>query len=60
MSTKITITPKWSEVANLIILGLENGTEEGKQMAREELRSMASTMDQLSEMFLASEKEKEV
>ena len=60
MSTKITITPKWSEVANLIILGLENGTEEGKQMAREALRSMASTMDQLSEMFLASEKEKEV
>jgi hypothetical protein len=47
------IAPSWAAVANMVILGLESGTGEGKIMAREQVREMGRILDQLS-----AEKEK--
>ena len=41
----IDLTPTWASVANMLILALEHGTEEGKRMARMELHQMARAAD---------------
>lgn len=46
---EIDLTPSWRETAQIIAVALENGTEEGKELARRELYRMASTLDKLIE-----------
>lgn len=41
----INLTPTWSNVADIIILAIEHGTEEGKKMAKDELKKMAKVAD---------------
>lgn len=41
----IDLTPTWTGVLPIIIYALENGTEEGKRMAKLELKTMAEAAD---------------
>lgn len=41
----LTVEMKWKESARIILVALENGTAEGKRMAREELMRMADVAD---------------
>ena len=43
----IDMTPTWTETVQICTAVLENGTEEGRKAAREELHRMASILDQL-------------
>ena len=45
MTRYIDITPTWTAAAEIYIAALENGTEKGKQAAREEIRRMARMLD---------------
>ena len=47
--TKLNITPTWAAAMPLLILLLENGTDEGKQAAREELMRLARDVDKANE-----------
>lgn len=44
----IDLTPTWSSVMPMLIAALEDGTETGRKMAREELTRMAHLLDQLN------------
>ncbi len=44
----IDITPSWETAVNIYLLVLEEGTEEGKAMAREELLRLARNYDALT------------
>lgn len=41
----IDITPTWVAVLPILLAALENGTDEGKRIAREELQRMADAAD---------------
>jgi hypothetical protein len=41
----VDLTPTWSGVGQIIQMGLEHGTDTGRQAAREELRHLASVAD---------------
>lgn len=41
----IDLTPSWETAAEILILVLDNGTEEGKRLAKEEIRNMAKAAD---------------
>lgn len=43
----IDLTPSWEAAARIYIAVLEDGTEKGKQAAREELMRLARQYDQL-------------
>lgn len=54
MTTRtIDCTPTWEAASQIYLAVLENGTEEGKEMAREEILRMARLLDQ----FKADSKE---
>lgn len=44
----IDITPTWETAVHIYLMVLEDGTEEGKAMAREELLRLARTYDALT------------
>lgn len=46
----ISITMDWKQAARLIAVALENGTDEGKRLAREELLRMADVADTAKEL----------
>lgn len=50
----IDLTPSWVAAAKIILLVLENGTEEGKKQAREELFNMAKVADMYVESIKPS------
>lgn len=41
----IDVTPTWSAIVPVLLAALENGTDEGKRMAREEIMRMADLLD---------------
>lgn len=41
----LTIEMGWKTVARILIAALENGTDEGKKLARDELMKMADVAD---------------
>jgi hypothetical protein len=43
----IDITPTWEAAVRIYMMVLEDGTEEGKEMAREELMRLARNYDAL-------------
>lgn len=43
----IDMTPTWEQTAGMLAMIFENGTEEGKQMAKEELLRMGQLLDEL-------------
>ena len=43
--TALTINMKWKRAAELALFALENGTDEGKRLAREEIMRMADVAD---------------
>jgi hypothetical protein len=43
----VDMTPTWAAAARIYIMALENGTGEGKQMAREEIERMGILLDSL-------------
>lgn len=45
MTRYIDMTPTWAVAVEIYIAALENGTEKGKQAAREEIRRMARMLD---------------
>ena len=45
MAETIDLTPSWGAAAEILILVLDQGTDEGKAQAREELRRMAKAAD---------------
>jgi hypothetical protein len=49
----IDLTPTWTAVLPILFAALEDGTPEGKRMAREEIRQMARAAD----LYNASTKE---
>lgn len=45
----INLTPTWGEAARIIAAALENGTGEGRDMARQELFRMAELLEQFAQ-----------
>lgn len=45
--TTINLTPTWTAAANIYITVLENGNDEGKEIAREEILKMGKLLDEL-------------
>lgn len=45
----IDLTPSWAGVMPVLLACLEDGTEEGKKIARKELTRLASLMDSMNE-----------
>jgi hypothetical protein len=41
----VDMTPTWEQAARMLLVVLENGSEEGKQMAREEVKRMGILLD---------------
>lgn len=46
-SRTIDMTPTWTETARMLTVLLEEGTEEGKRVAREEIHRMGEIIDAL-------------
>lgn len=46
MTHYIDMTPTWEETARMLIAVLENGTFEGKKMARDEIVRMGRIIDE--------------
>lgn len=46
----IEITPTWSAVLPILLAAIENGTDHGRRMAREELARMAQAADKYNEV----------
>jgi hypothetical protein len=46
MTTYIDLTPTWEQILPALLAILENGSAEGKKIARDELRRMAQAADQ--------------
>lgn len=44
----IDLTPNWQTAVRIYCAVLENGTEEGKQMAREDLQRLARIVDDMN------------
>lgn len=44
----ISLVPTWRAAAQIFIMALENGTEEGKRHAREGILEMAGKLDELN------------
>lgn len=44
----IDITPTWETAVHIYLMVLEDGTDEGKEMARKELLRLARTYDALN------------
>ena len=62
MSTKVDVTPSWSTAMDILILMIESGDDEGKALAKQELRSLAKQVDQknaINEILTAIKKENE-
>ena len=49
MTQTIDITPNWATAIEILIAALEDGTEQGKAAAREELRRVARMLDAQNE-----------
>ena len=45
----IDITPTWQHAMPILIMALENGTEQGKRAAREELMRLAKLVDEANQ-----------
>lgn len=54
----IDLTPTWSAILPAFLAVLENGTEKGKEAAREELKRMAQAADQFNELVKERSSEK--
>ena len=50
----IDVTPTWQAVLPILFAALEDGTDEGKKIAREELRRMAQAADRYNELSKAA------
>ena len=62
MSTKVDVTPSWSTAMDILILMIESGDDEGKALAKQELRSLAKQVDQknaINEILTEIKKENE-
>ena len=46
MSKTVDMTPSWSTAMDILILMLESGDDEGKELAKQELRNLAKQVDQ--------------
>ena len=44
---EIKVGLNWRQAAEICILGLEQGTEKGKQLSRDEIRRMGNLLDRL-------------
>ena len=45
----IDMTPSWAVAMDLIILALESGDSDGRELARQELRNIARQLDAMQE-----------
>lgn len=62
MSKTVDMTPSWSTAMDILILMLESGDDEGKALAKQELRSLAKQVDQknaINEILTEIKKESE-
>lgn len=50
----IDLTPTWAAVLPVLLAAIENGTDEGRRMAREELARMAQAADKYNELSKAA------
>lgn len=55
MSRTIDMTPTWPEAARLLLAVLENGTDEGKALARAEIQRMADLLHQMQQEARAAD-----
>lgn len=49
MSKKVDVTPSWSTAMDILILMLESGDDEGKALAKQELRDIGKMLDEIKE-----------
>ena len=62
MSKTVDMTPSWSTAMDILIMILESGDDEGKERAKQELRSLAKQVDQknaINEILTKLKKESE-
>ena len=50
----IDLTPTWAAVLPALLAVIEDGTDEGRKMAREELARMAQAADKYNELMKAT------
>lgn len=49
MSTKIDMTPSWCTAMDILILMMESGDAEGRELAKQELRDLAIKLDKMNQ-----------
>ena len=49
MSKTIDMTPSWSTAMDIIIMMFESGDDEGKALAKQELRDLGKQLDEMKE-----------
>tara|TARA_S200002703_G_scaffold135829_1_gene124852 strand:- start:536 stop:730 length:195 start_codon:yes stop_codon:yes gene_type:complete len=49
IKTTVDITPTWSTAMDILILMLESGDDEGKALAKQELRDLAVKLDKMNQ-----------
>jgi len=49
MSNTVDMTPAWSTAMDIIIMIFENGDDEGKALAKQELRDIGKMLDEIKE-----------
>ena len=49
MSKAVDMTPTWSTAMDIIIMIFENGDDEGKALAKQELRDLGKQLDEMKE-----------
>ena len=54
MSKTVDMTPSWSTAMDIIILMLESGDDEGKALAKQELRDFGKQLDELKQQEVSN------
>ena len=49
MSTTVDMTPTWSTAMDIIIMVFESGDDEGRALAKQELRDIGKMLDEIKE-----------
>ena len=49
MSNTVDMTPSWSTAMDIIIMVFESGDDEGKALAKQELRDIGKMLDEIKE-----------
>ena len=55
MNKTIDMTPTWSTAMDIIIMVMESGGDEGKALAKQELRDIGKMLDELKQQEVSND-----